>query len=100
MKRMIYMSVLLLAVLGYALPAFSSAATAGATIESVTYEPKNPTTADQITIHARVSGDVQKVQLKYEACTSTMCCIIQTKDMVKSGDEYTATVGPFDARRN
>lgn len=65
------------------------------TISDVSHNPQSPTTKDQITISATVTGDVSEVKV-------TVCsviegtCFVSEEMSAESGNRYTAVVGPYD----
>ncbi len=65
------------------------------TISGVIHSPESPTSKDQITISATVTGDVSEV--KVTVCSVTQgTCFVSEEMSAESGNRYTANVGPYD----
>ncbi len=64
-------------------------------ITNVDHSPDNPTTEDQITFSATITGDVDSV--KVVICSKTTeTCKPPVAMKIDTGDRYTATAGPYE----
>ncbi|MGM0510565.1 MAG: thioredoxin family protein [Thermoplasmatota archaeon] len=69
-------------------------------IGTVSIDPEDPKASDEIKVEviAVDNEGLKKVEISYYVCTDVLCSPVWTEEMDKSGNEYSATIGPFDEK--
>ncbi len=69
-------------------------------IGTVSIDPDDPKSSDEITVEviAVDNEGLEKVEISYYVCTDVLCSPVWTEEMEKSGNEHSATIGPFDEK--